>query len=47
MKDELEVVVLLDDLVSLIEARECYNETYYNSEYKRITNRIIELGGFE
>jgi len=41
-----EVSVLMNDLVMLIEASECYNETYYNSEYKRIINRIIELGGF-
>jgi hypothetical protein len=42
-----EIADLMNDLVMLIEASECYNETYYNSEYKRITNRIIELGGFE
>jgi hypothetical protein len=49
MKNEMksEVAVLMNDLVMLIEASECYNETYYNSEYARITNRIIELGGFE
>jgi hypothetical protein len=37
---------LMNDLAMLIEAKECYNETYYNSEYKRITNRLIELNGY-
>ena len=48
MKNEMknELAVLMNDLVMLIEASECYNETYYNSEYARITNRIIELGGW-
>jgi hypothetical protein len=40
-----EIANLMNDLVMLIEAQECYNETYYNSEYNRITNRIAELGG--
>ena len=40
-----EIADLMNDLVMLIEAQECYNETYYNSEYKRMVDRIIELGG--
>jgi hypothetical protein len=40
-----ERAILMNDLVMLIEAEECYNETYYNSEYKRMVDRIIELGG--
>jgi len=42
-----EIGNLTNDLVMLIEAEECYNETYYNSEYKRITNRLAEIGGTE
>jgi ribosomal protein L17 len=40
-----ERAILMNDLVMLIEAEECYTETYYNSEYKRMVDRIIELGG--
>ena len=40
-----EIGNLVNDLVMLIEAKECYNETYYNSEYKRITERLAEIGG--
>jgi len=35
--------LLVKDLVELVEAEECYNETYYKSEYSRITNRLQEL----
>ena len=35
--------ILFNDLAMLIEAKECYNETYYNSEYVRITERLNEL----
>tara|TARA_R110000868_G_scaffold85896_3_gene241289 strand:- start:252 stop:365 length:114 start_codon:yes stop_codon:yes gene_type:complete len=34
----------MNDLMMLIEAQEAYNETYFNNEYKRITNRIAEIG---
>lgn len=40
-----EIADLMNDLMMLIEAQECYNAPYYNSEYNRITNRITELGG--
>jgi hypothetical protein len=42
-----EIGNLVSDLVMLIEAEDCYNETYYNSEYKRITERLAEIGGTE
>jgi|TARA_R110002124_G_scaffold3037_5_gene20804 hypothetical protein len=42
-----EIGNLMNDLVMLIDAAECYNETYYNSEYKRIVNRLVELGGLK
>ena len=41
-----EIGNLMNDLVMLIDAEECYNETYYNSEYKRITNRLVEIGEY-
>lgn len=40
-----ELAILWNDLAMLIEAEECYNETYYNSEYKRMVNRINEIRG--
>ena len=44
--DELaELSILWNDLAMLIDAQECYNERYYNSEYKRIIGRINEIGG--
>lgn len=39
-----EIGDLMNDLVMLIDAAECYNETYYKSEYRRITNRLAEIG---
>lgn len=39
-----EIGDLMNDLAMLIEAEACYNETYYNSEYQRITKRLVELG---
>jgi len=42
-----EIGNLVNDLVMLIEAEDCYNEKYYNSEYKRITERLAEIGGTE
>lgn len=39
-----ETADLMNDLMMLIEAQEAYNETYFNSEYKRITDRITEIG---
>ena len=36
-----EIGNLMNDLVMLIEAKECYNETYYNSEYQRITTSLL------
>lgn len=39
-----ETADLMNDLMMLIEAQECYNETYFNSEYNRITDRIAEIG---
>jgi len=42
-----EVGNLMNDLVMLIDAAECYNETHYDSEYKRIVNRLVELGGLK
>ena len=44
--EKAEIGNLMNDLVMLVEAKECYNETYYNSEYVRITNRVTEIGGF-
>jgi len=40
-----ELAILWNDLAMLIDAEECYNETYYNSEYKRMVNRINEIRG--
>lgn len=40
-----ETADLMNDLMMLIEARDCYNETYFMSEYRRMTNRISELLG--
>lgn len=40
-----ELAILWNDLAMLIEAQECYNETYYNSEYKRMAGRINEIRG--
>ena len=46
VNDELaELSILWNDLAMLIDARECYNERYYNSEYKRIISRLNEIGG--
>jgi len=42
---ENELAILWNDLAMLIDAEECYNETYYNSEYKRMVNRINEIRG--
>ena len=41
-----EIGNLMNDLAMLIDAEECYNEAYYNSEYKRITNRLVEIGEY-
>ena len=38
-----QISILWNDLVMLIEAQEAYNETYYNSEYKRISERLEAL----
>ena len=46
VNDELaELSILWNDLAMLIDAEECYNERYYNSEYKRIISRLNEIGG--
>ncbi len=34
---------LWNDLAMLIEAEEAYNETYYNSEYARLSREIKDL----
>jgi hypothetical protein len=41
---------LWNDLAMLIEAQEAYNETYYNSEYTRLSREIkdlVSLYGFD
>ena len=43
MDKAAEESILWNDLVMLIEAQEAYNETYYNSEYKRISERLEAL----
>ena len=43
MDKAAEESILWNDLVMLIEAQEAYNETYYNSEYRRITERLEAL----
>jgi len=40
---------LWNDLAMLIEAQEAYNETYYNSEYTRLSSEIkylVDLYGY-
>ena len=43
MDKAAEESILWNDLVMLIEAQEAYNETYYSSEYKRISERLEAL----
>lgn len=46
MTNQDRVSILCNDLIMLIEAQECYNKEYYNSEYKRLVDIINSLGGF-
>lgn len=38
-----QIAILMNDLAMLIEAREAYNQEYYDSEYARITQEIEDF----